>query len=450
MLAMTTLVFTACVHEEGDIFDKSAAERLNEASALYSARLGASVNGWAMQYYPTTDNEYPYGNGYLILMDFNNDGSVTVSMNNQFTDNTYLTDKSLWQVITDDGPVLSFNTYNKCMHAFSNPEDVPFTGTDDDPNDEQGVGVGGDYEFIIVDAPEDASYMMLKGKKRGTYNLLTPVEEGVEYESYLQDIIDFNNLYFPADAPTYDLVYFGEDIYKMEGANDGIPNIYPFDGDPVANESFNPFLITKRGEDYYLRFRDAQEVGEDKVQDFRYDKEKDAFVSVENANYYITGNKAADFFYSTIIGEITHSWTFSATSTTMSDEFATLYNNIVADFASIDYTLKAMSFQYNNEKLTFRVTCTYREKQGTRWVQKTANYNYTFKAEQNGDNVVFTYEGTDNAGQLVINKFPSVNTIVQTIANEYTITPAVTSLNLKYLRFTNTANDKIWFDAEYK
>ena len=87
----TALAFNSCKPaEEDDIFDKSAAERLNEASDLYSKRLMASPNGWAMQLYPTTENEYPYGSGYLLLCRFNKDFSVNVSMNNVFTENKYM------------------------------------------------------------------------------------------------------------------------------------------------------------------------------------------------------------------------------------------------------------------------------------------------------------------------------------------------------------------------
>ena len=39
LLLAAGIGFTACVNEEDDLFDKTAAERLNEASALYSSRL---------------------------------------------------------------------------------------------------------------------------------------------------------------------------------------------------------------------------------------------------------------------------------------------------------------------------------------------------------------------------------------------------------------------------
>ena len=63
VLMAATLSLGSCVSEEDDIFDKTAAERLNEASALYSSRLEASPYGWAMQLYPTYDNAKYFGTG---------------------------------------------------------------------------------------------------------------------------------------------------------------------------------------------------------------------------------------------------------------------------------------------------------------------------------------------------------------------------------------------------
>ena len=54
LLAASALTFSSCTHEEDDIFDKSAAEILNEVSELYSERLTSSEGGWAIEYYPRT------------------------------------------------------------------------------------------------------------------------------------------------------------------------------------------------------------------------------------------------------------------------------------------------------------------------------------------------------------------------------------------------------------
>ena len=117
LFAALAMSFTACVNEEDDLFDQSAAERLNQSKVTYTERFASSEAGWIMEYYPTNYDQAPQGLGYLLLADFNNDGSVKMAMNNRFSGNTYLEDTSLWEIITDTGPVLSFNTFNKCIHA---------------------------------------------------------------------------------------------------------------------------------------------------------------------------------------------------------------------------------------------------------------------------------------------------------------------------------------------
>ena len=279
------MLFSACSNEEDMLFDQSAAERLNGASELYSQRLMAHENGWAVQLYPTLQDEAPFGSGYLLLMKFGNDRSVTASMKNSLTFGNYKESTSAWEVITDNGPVLSFNTFNEVLHAFSYPEDVPTT-----EDNETGTGIGGDYEFVIVDAPEDGSYMMLKGKKRGTYNLLTPIEDEIDYEAYLDDVNGFQAKMFSESAPNFAVMHYGDSVCKFVDAGDGLPTIYPYDGDVVTESSFNPFLITKRGGDYYLRFRDALSFGDVTVQDYRYDVAADRFISVDNADFYLCGD----------------------------------------------------------------------------------------------------------------------------------------------------------------
>ncbi len=441
IILVAALNFTSCSNEEDLIFDKSAAERLNEASDLYSSRLMASPNGWAMQLYPTNDNEYPYGNGYLLLCRFNKDHSVNVSMDNVFSDNKYMEDTSLWEVITDNGPVLSFNSFNNCLHAFSNPEDLSFTGSSDDPNDETGTGAGGDYEFIIVDAPEDASYMMLKGKKRGTYNLLTPIETGVEYSDYLADVKAFQNKMFSKNVPTFDVMYLGDKIYKITDANDGIPNIYPYEGDAIIDESFNAFLMTKRGNDYYLRFRDAIKIDGDEntVQEFRYDTERDIFESVDNAEYYIDGDDPVRFFKEVTIqnGMSEHGWQFTPSSD-MSPSMKELVDAVASEFKSRKNTLLNISIHLVSNKPTLHVQ--YRTSTGT-----TANAYYTVDVKETVNGASFTVtESVGQAGQL-LTVLPTLNELVMnTLQQEFNISGGYTKFDMNYVTFTAASNPNTW------
>lgn len=435
--------FSSCSNEEDDLFSASAAERLNEMKELYSARLWASPNGWVMQYYPTYENEAPYGNGYLMLCDFNKDYSVRVAIYDRIEDAkgnvsyNYREDTSAWEILTDNGPVLSFNSYNNVMHTFSDPEDIPSTSTS-----EQGKGYEGDYEFVIVNAPEDASFMMLKGKKRGTYSLLTPMEEGVEYVSYLDDVRRFQDYMFAANSPTFNVMHFGDNIYKMDDANDGIPNIYPYDGDAVLDESFNPFLITKRGDSYYLRFRDERKVNDNEtVQDFRYDTERDIFVSVDNEAYYIDGDSPVRFFEETMNSSSLRRFDFKQTST-MSSDFKTIIDAIRQEMRAKKVTLRDFSLMRDGDNFTLRV---HYSQSGD------ANAYYIFTRSVEGNNVTFNYVGPKDtpATNLIANVSPSIQKLIDKLTGTYTVSAANTKFNLNVLRFTSTSNADSFINMDF-
>ena len=112
-LLLTALGFVGCSNEEEDLFDHSAAERLNAISSTYTQRLADSKGGWVMEYYPYTNNEDMLtGGGYLIMNRFHDNGAVYTLMKNSLTNNMVLEDSTAFEVITDMGPVLTYNTYN--------------------------------------------------------------------------------------------------------------------------------------------------------------------------------------------------------------------------------------------------------------------------------------------------------------------------------------------------
>ena len=141
-------VFCACNRDEKDLFDEQAAIRAQKALENAYDILTAPANGWEMLYFAN-----PESAGYNVIVTFNENGSVTATAKNKATTaNKIQTDSSsTWGVISDYGPILTFDTYNKVLHAWADPQD-------------DGDGLLGDYEFLILHA--DANYVKLKGKKQ--------------------------------------------------------------------------------------------------------------------------------------------------------------------------------------------------------------------------------------------------------------------------------------------
>ncbi len=432
MILGAAVLFTACAGEEDDLFDKSAAERLNEMRDVYCARLEAQPAGWAMQYYPTEEED-----GYLILADFNADHSVKVAMRNSFTNNSYKECTSLWDVITDNGPVLSFNTYNDLLHIFSDPADTWGGDT--------GTGIGGDYEFVVVEAPEDASYMMLKGKKRGTYTLLTPLEQGTDFETYFTEVINFQNTYLPMTRPNYVYLKRAEDeaiygksfIFELETSNRAM--LYPEGSDPVTEGVVYPFIVTQRSGKFYLRFRDQISMGDgEMVREFVYDETLDKFICTDDEKFSIEGEGTAEFFIRTILQTTRWQW---QRNNDMSEKMQTAYDDVFNAFKDKGYSLLNMSFGLENNQTSLRIN--FRQKQSNRKV------SFLYDLALDGEDVNITYKGPEADGaQATLDAMPQLASYVQSFNGKYHVTASLSKFDQSSLRLTSANDADYWVDVK--
>ncbi len=237
---------SSCVNEEDDIFDSSAAERLEQSKKDNFNLLCQPANGWAMQYFANNDDE----GGYTFLMKFDKNTSVKIAANNSLIGNTYKEETSMFEVIADDGPVLTFNTYNPIFHMLADPYDVPSL-----PDNESGYGHRGDYEFVIMEA--SAEKIVLRGKKHGMTVIMTPLAEDADWAEYLQGLkATANSLFNDKFDPL--ILDLGEKKFIVSKASTGVFNIYPEGGDAISQTVMYPYIINPEG----LRFsKEVEETG---------------------------------------------------------------------------------------------------------------------------------------------------------------------------------------------
>ena len=167
MIALLAATFAACSRDEESLFDKSAAERAREAVENAFDVFTSAENGWEMAYFPNLEAD---AKGYNMVLKFNKNGNVSATAKNSTTTmNKIMTDTaSTWAVKSDYGPILTFDTYNDVFHAFSDPQ-------------ENGAGLLGDYEFLILKATPEV--VILKGKKHSAYSVLRPMKN-ISLEDY--------------------------------------------------------------------------------------------------------------------------------------------------------------------------------------------------------------------------------------------------------------------------
>lgn len=247
-------LFTSCSKEEEDIFDDSAANRLSTAKTEIASRLTADGGKWVMEYFCNESEP-----GYLFVMTFKPSGAVEIAADHKWIGNTYRAETSLWEMIADSGPVLSFNSYNEVFHIFSSPEDItgPDAPTNPDRPDENGnpsdinetgYGHNGDYEFVVMEGDSDHDNMRLLSKKRGYNIYMHRLSADTDPQAYLAENKAVADNIFSEKFPTQVLVdgSTGERFVVNKAAS-GVMEVYPEAGDAVTQTVKHNYIATADG-----------------------------------------------------------------------------------------------------------------------------------------------------------------------------------------------------------
>lgn len=171
LIAMATLALQSCLKDQEDIFEDSASIRMQKALDNAKSVLTSSDNGWVFDYFP--DSQKAYG-GYVYAVKFDNT-HATVWSELAPGEN----ESSLYKMTNDNGPMLSFDSYNTLMHFFATPWG-------------SSVGSGGyeaydgDFEFMIMEVTNDL--ITLKGKRTGNIMYLHRLNE--DPNSYIEAASD--------------------------------------------------------------------------------------------------------------------------------------------------------------------------------------------------------------------------------------------------------------------
>ena len=425
------IAFNSCSFEQDDLFDASAAERLNEASKHYTELFAASKGGWAMEYYPNTDKR-----GAVIMMNFNSNDSVETAMNNSYSSDKYISDKSCWEIITDLGPVLSFNSWSDVIHTFSNPENP------------SGRGYEGDYEFVITDAKDGADHLMVKGKKRGIYQRMTRMPEGTDYKAYLEEVNSFTKKIFPEDCPNYLILELGDSIYEVEDMEYTSPDIWPYNADKVSTVATYYYTMTKQPNDskFHLRFNTNVPAGaESHVRELVYNADKDVFEDMDNPAYVLRGPIPAEFFMREIG---TASYLITPTSE-KGDGFNTIYTAMRQAFAALStpYTINNITIR-GAERSKVLLTMAFSYKSGKKTYNGTFRYQYLLERKDNS--IVLSYEGAyDTGSENAYNTLPALQSFLQSLSRTFNLKAKTTNFNLDEIIYTASDDNNIWFVPVY-
>jgi len=428
LLLAGLLSLLSCLSNEKDLFPESAAWRLN--NAIDNARQvlinPSNQNGWVMEYFPTNHTE-----GYTFLMNFDANTFVTVAARNKYTP-VYTTDQSAYDVIGDNGPVLTFNTYNKVFHLFSNPENP------NGSSDLDGIGLMGDYEFIILSATNDE--IMLKGKKRGTAIRMHPLARGQDWKGYFDRLDAMDKALFNPNLPVT-LTLTTNDNDSLYYLTNGATHIFEAKsrsqidaGDQGANV---PFIITDSG----IRFAQPFIMGSDSVRTFQLSDDKTRLVCIDKGvQAAIAGEELASLF----LRIPTAFWVFD--SSAVSDKVAGMYNRIVNSCIQI-YQAESvtMGIGYSASRNTFEWRLQFVRNGGKQTV--TGNLSLTASSSESASEVSFQATGTgDNNGMTFASRIDGYQEMAELLSQPFLLSTDV-AINPTNMKFMQVGGTEVWFLA---
>lgn len=443
-LALAVGVSSSCSREEDEIFDKSAADRLTEAQENYYNILCSAPNGWEMLYFASGSEQ-----GYNFLMKFEQGDKVTIAARNVNTGDAYTEETSAFDVIADDGPVLTFNTYNTLFHRYSDPQ------PDGSGEANLGSGSDGDYEFKIMSGTADMIYM--RGKKHGVEIYMYPLDAETSWTQYFDEVYAMRDRLFSSLIPQYWLTLadgkrytigdgYAEVYYPSQAATvqeardlvtDQVMGVVPEGGDPETETAVVSYIVTRSGIRWTRDFP-GDTLTTTPAREFVFNDEGTYLVSTDfggedvAAGATIKAPAASELF-------IEQGIVWRIDSEDLGGQFATLYT-------AIDEGLRAAhsSWRLNYLQFSYYASAGY---YSLLLRNASSNCRYYANITSTGDggiNFDFTGEG-DRNGETVLERVPVINDFLNLLnSTEFTLS-ADSELTPTRIKFTSNSNQNDYF-----
>lgn len=431
------MAITACDNTQDLIFDDSAAERLEMGKAEAVEKLTADGGLWAMEYFSNSDER-----GYVMLCRFSKDGSVEVSVNHEWQDVpfSFNQETSLWEIVSDNGTVLSFCSHNDLFHVFSDPFNItgPYAPTNPDRDnedlDETGYGHSGDYEFQVMQS-EDHNSMRLLGKKRSFDIMMHRLPADTDEQAYLESVMTMTNGIFTAKFPKLHIVDKATGEVFVAHSERGIMNIYPLAGDSITQAREKNFITTVGG----IRFASP----------FKVLRADDTEYEISEFSFTETGGLVSDeaefelpvaVGYGDLLLSKGYTWVVSADGA--SEKFAELFNAFIAahDKAFPRSKFKQLYLDYDSQVDKFRFLL---DESGS---STKPEYGRTSSLDENGQfHFGIDVTDTNKNGETRLAKIAELKELIDLLNGNAFAVSFVSELAPSTLTLTSNEDPEIFF-----
>ena len=413
LIGLFAATMVACSRDEESLFDKSAAERAQEAIETAFDVLTSNEAGWEVAYFPNLETS---SKGYNMVWKFNANGKVSATAKNSATTrNKMMTDSaSTWAVKSDYGPILTFDTYNDVIHAFSDPQ-------------ENGAGLLGDYEFLILKATPEV--VILKGKKHSAYSVMRPMKT-TNLEAYFAACEKMQSYLF-GNNNVATLNQGEEKMYLYNGASGQFQSAAY--GSPLVAEAatYHPVCSTEDGIIVSTGF--GEELHE---HIFLYDSVKGELVG-EAGSVMNAGN--LNVLFSSYFTDNAYGWVIDTVGIDSVAPFLAQINAIAKDKAS---KIKQMGFGYKQSLNMYEggyfVQVQVGYKQNGKGKEQVINLVWTVDLEMNENGVTVSNlamwdekpeDGNPDVTERWVTAAPAVQGVVDALLGSFTAEPGANLFN---------------------
>lgn len=250
MCATAAMLSTSCTFEQEDYFDESASLRITHLNEDIQSRLvnqsTGENNGWVIQYFVAGTDEMDF-EGFNLFGRFYKNNTVTLASNHRYlrngNANKYTEHTSHYEMLSEEGPVLSFNTWNDILTVFEDP-----VSPSSAPGriEQDGVGMNGDHNLVLKSYNENE--IVFRGERHSALVRFVPCDRS--FEEYIAAVNEFKNS-ITSNTMSNFIVTNGTDTMYFAGLNKGLFGYYDRLIDPLKRKTLscvftpNGFLLNR-------------------------------------------------------------------------------------------------------------------------------------------------------------------------------------------------------------
>ena len=230
-----TTALTACTFEQDDYFGETAALRVTHINDSIQQKLVSQSSdgkhGWVIQYFVAGTDDYDF-EGFNLFGRFYDSGKVTLAGNHRFlrngNANKYTEHTSTYKMLAEEGPVLSFDTWNDILTVFEDPVD-PSAAPNALANN--GEGMFGDHNLVLSSFGDDE--IIFRGERHRAETRFVPCDR--PWEDYISAVSELKSKIANSTVTSY-YVTNGTDTMYFSGLNKGYFNYCDRINDPLKNK----------------------------------------------------------------------------------------------------------------------------------------------------------------------------------------------------------------------